>query len=77
MIRFINETMEPDSFKIEPLHLGDVLISDKIIIERKQWNDLASSIIDGRYSEQSARLLQAKRRRLCRLLFFRRKFRII
>jgi len=60
MIRFINETMEPDSFKIEPLHLGDVLISDKIIIERKQWNDLASSIIDGRYSEQSARLLQAK-----------------
>ena len=46
--------------KIEPLHLGDIMISDKIIIERKQWSDLASSIIDGRYKEQSARLLQAK-----------------
>lgn len=46
--------------KIESLHLGDIMISDKIIIERKQWSDLASSIIDGRYKEQSSRLLQAK-----------------
>ena len=46
--------------KIESLHLGDICISDKIIIERKQWSDLACSIIDGRYKEQSARLLQAK-----------------
>jgi len=46
--------------KIESLHLGDIMISNKIIIERKQWSDLASSIIDGRYKEQSSRLLQAK-----------------
>ena len=49
-----------ESIKIESLHLGDICISDKIIIERKQWSDLACSIIDGRYKEQSARLLQAK-----------------
>ena len=49
-----------ETIKIEPLHLGDIMISNKIIIERKQWSDLASSIIDGRYKEQSSRLLQAK-----------------
>lgn len=51
----LNETIQ-----IEPLHLGDIMISDKIIIERKQWSDLASSIVDGRYKEQSERLLKAK-----------------
>lgn len=49
-----------EEFTTSSLHLGDILISDKIIIERKQWSDLASSIIDGRYVEQSTRLLQAK-----------------
>jgi ERCC4-type nuclease len=47
--------------KIEVLALGDVIICDdenneKLIIERKTLNDLASSITDGRYSEQSFRL---------------------
>lgn len=51
----LNETIQ-----IEPLHLGDIMISDKIIIERKQWSDLACSIVDGRYKEQSERLLKAK-----------------
>ena len=55
----LGDKME-ESIKIESLHLGDICISDKIIIERKQWSDLACSIIDGRYKEQSARLLQAK-----------------
>ena len=40
------------------LHLGDALI-DNIIIERKTLNDLASSIKDGRYKEQSFRLEKA------------------
>jgi len=44
----------------ESLPLGDVIIQDieseKIIIERKTLNDLASSIKDGRYTEQSYRL---------------------
>jgi len=51
------------SIKIEKLNipLGDVIVMDdngkeKIIIERKSLNDLASSIRDGRYAEQSFRL---------------------
>ena len=46
---------------VERLDLGDLIIlNDKnkelLIIERKSINDLASSIKDGRYSEQSLRL---------------------
>ena len=45
----------------ENLHLGDIIIYDdleneKVIIERKTLNDLAASIRDGRYKEQSFRL---------------------
>jgi len=44
----------------EPLPLGDIIINDGtndcIIIERKTLSDLASSIKDGRYEEQSYRL---------------------
>jgi len=44
----------------ENLPLGDIIIADnlgeKIIIERKTLSDLASSIKDGRYNEQSYRL---------------------
>jgi ERCC4-type nuclease len=43
---------------IVPLHLGDALIHN-IIIERKTLNDLAASIKDGRYKEQSFRLQKA------------------
>ena len=38
------------------LNLGDVIINNNIIIERKTLSDLAASIIDGRYKEQSFRL---------------------
>ena len=40
------------------LLLGDAVI-DNYIIERKTLNDLAASIIDGRYKEQSFRLQKA------------------
>ena len=47
--------------EIKQLDLGDIIIYDneeneKLIIERKTWNDLAASIKDGRYAEQSYRL---------------------
>lgn len=46
--------------KVENLPLGDIIISnnieDKLYIERKSINDLAASIKDGRYEEQSFRL---------------------
>ena len=45
---------------VEVLPLGDAIITngvdDKVIIERKSLGDLASSIKDGRYEEQSYRL---------------------
>lgn len=45
---------------IEALPLGDIIICDnneeKVIIERKSLTDLAASIKDGRYEEQSYRL---------------------
>lgn len=49
------------SIIVEELPLGDIIICDdnqveKLIIERKSLNDLAASIRDGRYSEQSFRL---------------------
>ena len=44
--------------KTENLLLGDILIH-KLLIERKTINDLAASIVDGRYKEQSFRLLKA------------------
>jgi ERCC4-type nuclease len=45
---------------VENLPLGDVILSkngiDKVVIERKSLRDLAASIKDGRYEEQSYRL---------------------
>jgi len=47
--------------KIEPLPIGDIIIHDgtkeRIIIERKSISDLSASIKDGRYEEQSYRLM--------------------
>lgn len=50
---------------VEKLDLGDIIIYDEVkekellMIERKSVNDLAASIKDGRYSEQSFRLLNS------------------
>ena len=49
------------NIEVEKLDLGDAIICDdnsneKLILERKSLNDLASSIKDGRYVEQSHRL---------------------
>jgi crossover junction endonuclease MUS81 len=47
-------------FVVESLPIGDIILSknneDLLIIERKSLSDLASSIKDGRYEEQSYRL---------------------
>lgn len=39
------------------LSLGDYIISDRIIVERKSGNDLAQSIMDGRLFDQAKRLI--------------------
>ena len=59
-----NEYTEITS-SVEKLDLGDIILYDEntnkelIIIERKSINDLACSIKDGRYSEQSFRLMNS------------------
>lgn len=62
-IRRLRDTYKYDKIGIcvENLPIGDVIVMDdndeeKLIIERKTLNDLASSIKDGRYAEQSYRL---------------------
>lgn len=47
-------------FLSSSLNLGDFLFEDKnqtLLIERKTWNDLHASIMDGRFREQRSRLL--------------------
>lgn len=58
-----DEEKEKIKFSTENLPLGDIIICDdtgqeKAIIERKSLADLAASIRDGRYKEQSFRLNQ-------------------
>ena len=38
------------------LNLGDFIVNNTIIVERKTWSDLGASINDGRYREQGTRL---------------------
>jgi ERCC4-type nuclease len=55
-----DDTFSKINVLIEQLPLGDIIINngftDVLLIERKSINDLASSITDGRYEEQSFRL---------------------
>lgn len=57
-----NEEMKKKyNFTTENLALGDIVIcndddTEVLLIERKSLSDLASSIVDGRYKEQSFRL---------------------
>jgi Fanconi anemia group M protein len=43
----------------ETLQIGDFVLSDKVVVERKEVDDFASSIIDGRLFEQAGRLKDA------------------
>lgn len=51
-----HDTVEPRRISTTTLELGDIIICNKLIIERKSVADLYSSIIDGRYEEQGYRL---------------------
>jgi ERCC4-type nuclease len=61
----LGDETKPVTLVSASLPLGDVIICDdagneKVIIERKSLNDLASSIRDGRYTEQGYRLNQCE-----------------
>lgn len=56
-------SMGSNNFDIKMLDLGDVLLHDEkyyLLMERKTWSDLHSSIIDSRFREQRSRLQQWK-----------------
>lgn len=59
--KFMNE-FEHINIQIEQLPIGDIIIKERetgeerVVFERKHVSDLASSIVDGRYKEQSFRL---------------------
>ena len=61
LIKLLIDKEKDFNFKQCNLELGDIVFKDGkngdvLIIERKTLNDLASSIRDGRYNEQSMRL---------------------
>jgi Fanconi anemia group M protein len=45
--------------KSETLQVGDFVLSDRVVVERKEVDDFASSIIDGRLFEQAGKLKDA------------------
>jgi ERCC4-type nuclease len=51
-----HDTGETKHLTVSTLQIGDIILCNKVIIERKSVADLYSSILDGRYEEQSYRL---------------------
>lgn len=45
--------------KSETLQVGDFVLSDRVVVERKEVEDFASSIIDGRLFDQAAKLKES------------------
>ena len=45
--------------KSETLSVGDFVLSDRVVVERKDVDDFASSIIDGRLFQQAAKLKES------------------
>jgi len=45
--------------KSEALEVGDFVLSDRVVVERKDVEDFASSIIDGRLFQQAAKLKES------------------
>lgn len=81
MIDWLNEKKIP--FELEVLDIGDIIIArrgadvntisgleDIYIIERKTISDMLSSIKDGRYKEQKARLVSNLNNKGCKDIFY-------
>ena len=59
VIQFLSE-MKNVSVAIKRLSLGDYLVDNRLVFERKTLNDFALSIIDGRLFSQAIRLISSK-----------------
>jgi DNA excision repair protein ERCC-4 len=51
--------------RVEHLFIGDFVVSEKILFERKRADDFAASLIDGRLFSQAARLVRQPLRSAC------------
>lgn len=64
IIQVFKDKQLEGEFERESLPLGDFLFKDDntqyLIIERKTYEDLAASIVDGRFREQKSRLIEMK-----------------
>ncbi|MDP6772493.1 MAG: ERCC4 domain-containing protein, partial [Anaerolineales bacterium] len=49
----ILQTMPKTSIKVKSLEIGDYLVSDEVVVERKTADDFAASITDGRLIQQA------------------------
>jgi ERCC4-type nuclease len=45
---------------VQQLNVGDVIVGDRILFERKTPSDLEGSILDGRWRDQLARMVKAR-----------------
>ena len=59
VIQFLSK-MKNVSVGVERLSLGDYLVDDRLVFERKTLNDFSRSIVDGRLFRQAIRLSKAK-----------------
>ncbi|MGD8270833.1 MAG: ERCC4 domain-containing protein [Desulfobacterales bacterium] len=59
VIQFLSE-MKNVSVGIKRLSIGDYLVDNRLVFERKTLNDFALSIIDGRLFSQAIRLVSSK-----------------
>ena len=73
IIELINNYKDKIKYKIERINIGDIALcyNDKIIciIERKTWNDLSSSIRDGR-KDNVNKLLFLRNKIGCKIFYF-------
>lgn len=69
MCSLLNNDNNNITLKCEQLSLGDSIIGENVIIERKTLTDLAASIKDGRYREQSFRLKKALEENNCKIIY--------
>ena len=75
-VKLIEKLKEHENFVFEQkqLELGDIVIENGIkslLIERKTWSDLKSSLKDGRFREQRSRMmtqLEGKSTKICYLI---------
>lgn len=59
LLRCVSDHCDKDVFEARALPVGDIIIRDVFIVERKTMADLDASLKDGRFREQRDRMLES------------------